>query len=228
MARLSSNFSIPQFQEFIQRVYGLPDDRLFSVWDLISNQERFTMRALKGIRKGDNEKLKTNLLISFSYLIALVNRLHIKLEESIWDRFPYVCSYCRKAPCVCKKEKQLIRKKGKGTLSMKPRSLSQYQEMFRTIYPPEKRTLFEVGVHLAEEMGELSEAVHIFLGEHKNEMFDQIENEMADYVSCFFGVANSAHISLSKEFTTIYKNNCHACHKAPCICTFSFIAKFKS
>lgn len=228
MARLSSDFSIPQFQEFILTVYDLNNDRLFSVWDLISNQERFTMRALKGIRKKDNEKLKINLLISLSFLVSLVNRLHIQLEESVWRRFPYICSYCRKAPCICTEKKQLKRRKGSGEKSQRPKKFSQYQEMFRTIYPPEKRTLSEVGVHLAEEMGELSEAIHIFLGEHKNENFAAIEDEMADYVSCFFGVANSAGINLSKELTAIYKNNCHVCHKAPCICTFSFIAKFKS
>lgn len=95
--------NISDFQKFIQDVYGLPDDRLFSLSDLVSNQERFTMRALKGIRKEDKEKLKNNLLIAFSFVFAIANRLKIDVENNLWKRFPYVCSYCRKVPCQCKK-----------------------------------------------------------------------------------------------------------------------------
>ena len=100
--------------------------------------------------------------------------------------------------------------------------------MFNLIYPKASRTLADAGVHLAEEMGEVSEIVHVFSGEHKKKQFDAIGNELADYISCIIGVANSSNIDLAKELGRIYHRNCHACHKAPCACNFSFVAKFRS
>ena len=219
--------SLSQFQNFISDVYNLPDDRLFSISDLLSNQERFTMRAIKGIRKGDKKKLKINLLIAFSWLMAVTNRFHIDSEEATWRRFPAVCSYCGRQPCVCKKTHPSKRKKITRKRSLKPRKLSDFQKMFSLIYPPKSRTLSHAGVHLAEEMGELNESIHCFLGEHKNRQFEEIKDEIADYISCIFGVANSAGIDMAKELAKIYYKNCHVCHKIPCICNFSFVAKFK-
>ena len=228
MKKFSIQESLLQFQNFIKDIYSLPDDRLFSISDLLSNQERFTMRALKGIRKGDKKKLRINLLIAFSWLMAIANRFHINVEEVVWRRFPAVCSYCGKQPCICKKIHPLKRKKLIGKKPLKPRKLSDFQKMFSLIYPPESRTLYHAGVHLAEEMGELNESIHHFLGEHKNRQFEEVKNEIADYTSCVFGVANSARIDLAKELAKIYYKNCHVCHRLPCICKFYFVAKFKT
>ncbi len=228
MARFVSGGSLSQFQNFNREVYGLPDDRLFSLSDLLSNQERFAMRALKGIRKGDTEKLKSNLLISFSWLTAIAGRLHIDMEEVIWKRFPFVCSYCGKQPCSCKKIKLASRRKLAVKSSLKPKSLAGFQKMFSLVYPADSRTLFEAGVHLAEEIGELNEVIHFFSGEHKAKYFEEIKKEIADVVSCFFSVANSAKIDIAAGLAKMYGNNCHVCHKAPCVCNFSFVAKFES
>ena len=103
MLQFKDKDSINGFYKFIDQVYSLVDDRNYSIEDILVQQQRFTMRALKGIRKGDIEKLKLNLLIAFSF--AMVNRLHINLEDEVWKRFPYLCSYCGNKPCVCKKIK---------------------------------------------------------------------------------------------------------------------------
>ena len=100
--------------------------------------------------------------------------------------------------------------------------------MFAQIYPPKNRTLAEGGMHLAEEIGEVTEAVHHYLGQYKDPQFDQIRLEIADYVSCLFGVANSMNISLADALASHFKNNCHVCHKAPCVCDYAFVARFKS
>ncbi len=228
MVSVPASTTLAKFQRAIKDIYGLPDDRLFSLSDLVSNQERFTMRALKGIRKGDEEKLELNLLIAFSWLMALANRLHIEVEDSVWRRFPRLCSYCGERPCACKKTKpasriQIVRKP-----SERPKSLQEFQVMFAEIYPPASRTLPDVGVHLAEEMGELSEAVHYFQGEHKSKQFEALEDELADYVSCVFGVANSAKIPMAEKLAKMFANNCHVCHEAPCVCSFSSVAQFSS
>jgi len=186
------------------------------------------MRALKGIRKGDKQKLKINLLIAFSWLMAVANRFHINSEKEVWRRFPYHCRYCGKAPCACGKNKSQIMSKLSKDKFKKPRNLGEMQVMFETIYPSGRRNLSEAGVHLAEEMGELSETVHRFLGEHKEKLFRGVGVEIADYISCLFGVANSASINVSRELEKMYWKNCHVCHKLPCLCNFSFVGKYKS
>lgn len=229
MPQFKHNSSIKNLQKFQTEVYGLPDDRYYSLSDLLVSQQRFTMRAIKGIRKSDMEKLKMNVCISLSWLMAVANRLHIDVEEAVWQRFPERCSYCGSEPCTCKKTKQTERGNfPKISDADRPTTLSQFQEMFARIYPAASRSLSDAGVHLAEEMGEVSEAIHNFIGEHKNEQFSAIEHEIADYVSCVFGVANSAKIPLADALADMFNNNCHVCHHAPCTCGFSFVATFES
>lgn len=217
--------SLFDFQTFIEKVYASPDDRLYSLWDLLSQEQRFAMRALKGIRKEDQEKLKKNLLIAFSWLMSISNRLHINVDDEVWERFPGVCSYCGECPCACKKIKPSSRKKLEHKDSARPRSLAEMQAMFQRIYPAEKRTLGEEGIHLAEEVGEVSEAIHNYLGLHAMKQFDEVKLEIADCISCFIGIANSIPLDLAHELAAMYGNNCHVCHKAPCECSFTEIAR---
>src|SRR3989338_6729630 len=181
--------SLRDLQKFVEAVYGLPNDRNYSVWDLLTQHQRFSMRALRGIRKGDSQKLKQNLLISLSWLMSMANRLHIDLDDEVWERFPYLCSYCGKCPCVCRATKPEKRLKVDHNPELRPKTLASVQKMFATIYQADGRNLADAGVHLAEEVGEVGEAIHNYLGEHKPEQFEQISLEMADYLSCTFGFA---------------------------------------
>jgi NTP pyrophosphatase (non-canonical NTP hydrolase) len=215
-------------QKFVEGVYAVPDDRIYSLWDLLVQEERFAMRALKGIRQNDTQKLEHNLLISLSWLMSIANRLHIDINEETWRRFPRLCSYCGKQPCACKTIKPLSRPTIIADESVRPRTLADMQSMFETIYPADKRTIADAGVHLAEEIGEVSEAIHNYLGEHRVEQFDEVKLEFADLVSCIFGVANSAHINIAKELSNMYRDNCHVCHHAPCTCTFSDVVRLRT
>ena len=217
--------TIHDFQAFIEKVYGLPDDRLYSIWDILAQEQRFAMRALKGIRKRDLEKIKENLMIAFSWLMAISNRLHINVEEEVWNRFPGLCSYCGGCPCVCKEAKLPARRTIRGESGQKPRTLAETQKLFEKIYPAERRSLSDAGVHLAEEVGEVSEAIHNYLGQHEAHQFDEARIEIADLVSCIFGIANSLPFDVAAELAEMYSNNCHICHKAPCECSFTDVAK---
>lgn len=220
--------SLGDFQKVIGNIYGLPDDRLYSVWDLLTQQQRFTMRALKGIRKQDAEKLKVNLLIALSWTMAISNRLHIEVQKEVWERFPGVCSYCGKRPCKCKTVKSTKRKHIVADRKMLPKNLFETQKLFDSIYPAADRTLAEAGVHLAEETGEVSEAIHNFLGQHSAEQFSEIQDEIADYISCVFGVANSADINVASELAAMYKHGCHVCHQTPCDCSFATVSRLST
>ena len=186
------------------------------------------MRALKGIRKENKQRLTLNLLIAFSFSIAVVNRIHLDIEDAVWHRFPNLCSYCGKKPCICKKEKVIEQVKILRRPSERPNRLIDFQTMFAEIYPAVDRTLADAGVHLAEEVGEVSEAIYIYLGDHKANHFEDIRDELADWFSCAFGVANSAGIDIAGEFAKMFKNGCHLCHNTPCTCNFTTVAMFKS
>jgi NTP pyrophosphatase (non-canonical NTP hydrolase) len=227
--KLKKNPTLKDLQEIIYSIYGVVDDRCYDNWDIFSNQERFMMRALKGIRKKDFIKLKNNLMIATSWFLTIMNRLHINLGQAVFERFPYVCSYCAKCPCICGDIKPKKRKINLAkNMKKKPLLLRDYQRMFEQIYPISKRTLEHVGIHLAEEQGELSEAMQLYYGSHNKRYFVNIVEESADYFSCLMGVFSLAVIDFEKEMRKFYSNNCHKCHKAPCKCDFVTMAKYKS
>jgi len=229
MPSVKRDSTIKEYQNFTKEVYGLPNDRQFSAWEMLSNVQRFLTRGLKGIRKKDNDKSKINFLISFSWLVSLMNQLRIDLEDEIWKRFPYLCSHCRNCPCVCKEKhiterhQNILRNEAK-----RPKTLTEFQNMFEKIYPSKKRTTEHAGIHLAEELGELSEAMLVYHGSHQNEDFEKIPLEAADVFSLYMDVFNSLKINMANELSGLFYDNCHVCHKAPCQCAFTFITKFES
>ncbi|MDD5341239.1 MAG: hypothetical protein PHC97_02245 [Patescibacteria group bacterium] len=239
------NESITKYQKMVWDIYGISDDRLYSNRDLLSNMERFTMWALKGIRKGKigdlhislpSEKpentsesfshfystagIQFNLIVATAWFFALLNRLHINLEKELWQRFPNMCSYCKHMPCSCQTWKDKEFEKIKSDDQSRPNTMAEFQSMFRKIYPPEKRTLEHAGVHLAEELGELSEALHLFEGTHKKKYFTQLEIEAADFFSCILGVANSIDFDFADSFYKLIPEKCHVCGQGVCVCNF--------
>lgn len=228
MASIKFGTTIKEFQNFVEVVYGLSNDRYFSVWDMVANMERFMMRGLKGIRKKDADKTKLNIIIAFSWFMSLMNQLHIDIENEAWKRFPYLCSYCGSCPCSCKDKKIVKRQKIFINENKKPKTLNDYQKMFNEIYPAEKRNLENAGVHMAEEAGEFSEAILTFRGGYKKEDFKNIELEAADFFSCLMSVFNSLNLSAAQEISSMFSDNCHVCKKSPCECNFKEITNFQS
>lgn len=228
MVFVKQNTTIKEYQDFIKAVYGLPNDRYFSYWDMLTNVGRFAMRGLKGIRKQDRSKAKINLLISLSWFMSIMNQFHINIENETWKRFPYLCSYCVSCPCFCKERKITKRQKVFIDNKKRPKTLKDFQNMFHKIYPPKTRTVEQAGIHMAEELGEFEEAILTYRGGHKETDFNNIPLEAADLFSCFMGVFNSLGLNAAKELSIMFSNNCHVCHNAPCTCSFEDIAGFKS
>jgi len=227
MASVKKDTTISEYQNFVREVYGLNNDRYFNTEGMLTQIQRFAMRALKGIRKNDREKTKLNLIISLNWLISLLNQLHIKLEDEIWRRFPYLCSYCATLPCSCAATHPAERKERVGNESKRPKTLAEFQIMFEKIYPIESRTLEHAGVHLAEELGEFFEAILLYRGQRKDKDFERIILEAADLFSCFMGIFNSIKVNYAEELVSLFSENCHICKKAPCECTFEHIMGFK-
>jgi len=228
MASIKENATIAEYQKFVKDLYGVSNDRHFATSDMLANVERFLMRALKGIRKEDIEKTKFNIMISFSWFVSFMNQMHIEIEEETWKRFPYLCSYCGSCPCTCKEKKVENRQKVAIDESKRPKTLYDFQKMFEEIYPSASRTVEHAGIHLAEEMGELSETVLAYRSARNNVDFDNVKLEAADLMSCFFGILNSMKLDAAKEISLHFSDNCHECHKMPCECSFEKILTYKS
>ncbi len=230
MAKFTKDQSIKDFQRFIREVYSVTNDRLYSTWDLLTHIQRFAMRGMKGVRRNDKKKIEQNLLISFAFLMAVANRLHIDAEEELWWRFPGLCPYCGRVPCTCRHGKRPSNRKKKliESIDGRPQSLNDYQKLFDQIYPAKGTSLVNTSIHFAEEVGELAEAVQTFSGRHTRKHFDDVLLELADLVSNVFTFANSAKINLAESLEKMYSDSCNVCHKSPCVCHFAKVAVMKS
>jgi len=227
MASVNPEGSIQEFQEFVRQVYGIPNDRDFELADMLYNLQRFAMRGVKSIRQGNLEKAKTNILITLSWFCSTMTRLHIDVEDSLWERFPNACSFCGKMPCACKAEGIQVRKQIAAGSAQRPKTMKEFQQMFNRLYPPSERTVEMAFLHMAEELGELTEAVWTFKGEKQQCEFELIPREAADYLSTVFAIFNSMNVDTAEELAKMFRDNCHVCHKAPCACSFKFIRRFK-
>lgn len=230
MITLHPLISLQEFQAFNKEVYYTPNNKHYELTEMLINIQRFAMRGLKGIRKRDEEKTRKNLMISFSWFLSVLNRLNIDLEEAVWKRFPFVCSYCNNRPCVCRETNPEKRHPlSPPDESKKPKMFLEFQKMFNEIYPASTRSLEHAGVHLAEESGEFSETFWTYRSNRKEDVFQKLKEEAADYFSCLIGVFNSIGKSLVDELKIFFQNNtCHACRQSPCRCTFEFIKDYKS
>lgn len=228
MASIKRDTTITKYQDFVREVYSLNNDRYFNTENMLTQIQRFTMRGLKGVRKKDREKIKINLLVALSWFISLLNQLHVEIEGEVWKRFPYLCSYCASCPCTCKNKRPEKRPKLVGDETKRPKSLEEFQIMFKEVYPPKERTLEDAGVHLAEELGEFSEAILSYRGKHNDIDFENILLEAADLFSCYLTVFESVGINVAEELSKIFSDNCHVCKKSPCECSFEDIMGFKS
>ncbi len=228
MAAMKPHSSLRDYQDFINQVYGRGNERHFTVDEMLTNISRFAMRGLKGIRQQDKAKIRANVVVAVSWFISLLNQLGIDLDSAVWQRFPYVCSYCGECPCACKQKKIKKRLKVASGAGPRPKTIRAMQEMIKKIYPPERRTLSDAGIHFAEEVGELSESILLFRGHHRDHDFDEVSLEAADLFANAIGIYNSLGLDFASELSRLFSHGCHACRRTPCVCTYDFVMNFKS
>ncbi len=105
MVGLNTTHSLHELQNLIKAVYGLPNKRNFELGEMLTHIQRFSMRGMKSLRKNYTQEAIQNICIAFSWFLSTIERLDIALEQEVWKRFPYCCSYCGNLPCSCAKEK---------------------------------------------------------------------------------------------------------------------------
>lgn len=158
------------------------------------------------------------------------------VEEIVFRKYPYVCPYCRLKPHdddVCKTTKGALktvdhvalREAYRANNANRPRSLNEWQLMFKKVYP---RSVGDIhagrsALGLFEEIGELAEAVRVFDRYPK-----YFAGEAADVFSYLMGMVNEYVLLLSQESDTPfsledelikrYPGLCVQCGHAVCVC----------
>ncbi len=217
---MAQKTSLDDFQAFLDRVYSINNGRNYSNADLISYLHRHITQILKAVRKEKHDQIPYRLCMAFSWGCSIANRWHIKLPDEIWKRFPGVCPYCGAMPCFCK-ERGLNRQLPTQASTPRPFYMSDWQKMFSEIYP--KNTINDSAVHLAEEIGELSEAIRNHWSIHNEEWFDKSIEELVDTIANLFGVASCLKFDLEDNLEQYFKNGCPKCHTLNCHCGYVII-----
>lgn len=210
--------SLCEFQDFNKKLYEIVDDRNYDITDLHSYLLRHVTHILKAVRKGRHENTKYHLCMALSWALAIANRFHIDVSHEMWNRFPGVCPYCTFAPCSCKHRAHERKLSAASAQTEAPASLSDYQRMFSTIYP--NNSTQDSAMHLAEEVGELSEAIRIYLATHSEDWFNKSVEELVDVIANLFGIATCLGYDLGIESALYFKSGCPKCTQVPCGCGY--------
>jgi len=214
------DFSLTHFQKMNEEIYLLQNNRNYETADMVSRMHRYITQVLKAVRKEKTENAGFWLSLSFSWSLALANRLHIELESEMWKRFPGVCPYCNQPRCACKERAAERQELYLNPVHIaRPTSLNGYQWMFAEIYP--YNTLQDAVMHLAEEAGEVDEAIEHYTGTHDAKLFEEILIELVDVITNMLAVATCLRLDLATEMEKVFAEGCNQCHKTPCKCGFT-------
>ena len=213
------SLTLSQSQNLIQEIYGIPDDRLYEVEDLLYYEQKFILRYIKLLQLKGREGVVENLIVAIAWFLALMNRYHFDLEKITWKRYSYKCPFCMDIPCSCsKKDEPKAKKTGRPT-SRKPKTLKEWQTVIGKIYPAED--VNEVNFTILYQTNNLDYAFRNFLRRKEKKHFRKIENKSADCFVLFVRALNALEIDLEKEFDHLFGKGCYVCHKMPCECNYT-------
>jgi len=213
---------LKRVQMLHQEIYSVTNDCNYSISGMFSRLHRHITHILKAVRKEEYSEIKYHLCSAFSWSLALANRLHFDLADKMWESFPGICPYCLCAPCACKM-RRIQRRRLKGeSRGKRPVSLSSWQKMFWRIYP---NIVQNSAIHLAEEAGEVSEAIRNHGATHDQLWLDRTVEELVDVVTNIFAVSSCLNINLADALAEYYANGCPGCKSCPCECGYVTIDK---
>ena len=215
---VNSNSSFADFQGLNKKVYLVVNDRHYSNTDMFSRLHHHITQVLKAVRRENYVDVEYNLCMALSWAFALANRFHINLEEEMWESFPGHCPYCLHAPCKCKERAKNRQRTMGGREGRKPDSLRGWQRMFARIYP---NSVIDSAIHLAEEAGEVNEAIRDHMATHDEKWFSKIIEELVDVITHIFSIATCLKINLADSMAGYFAKGCPGCKKPHCICGYA-------
>ncbi len=221
---IDSDSSLIEVQNHNDTVYREVNDRHYSAEKMFARLHRHITHILKAVRKHEWEKreeayenIMYHLCMAFSWSLAMLNRYHINLSDDMWRRFPGVCPYCLEAPCACKQRPTERQKLVGKTRGKQPVSLRDWQEMFARVYP---NVVLVSAIHLAEEAGEVNEALQAHSATHRDDCFWKIIEELVDAITNIFSVANCLRLDLAAGMAEYFSDGCPRCQRSPCECGY--------
>lgn len=193
------------------------------------------LSALASNKRKPGINHEAHIVKAFAWWFALCGKVGVKsVEQMLWEKFPSVCPYCqeeRHNPDVCSERKAASGGPPWPTLAtigaskQRPNRLGKWQLMFSTIYPAQQTEEFGPSFgRLAEELGELSEAVRIFRAEP-----GYFLSEASDVFAWLMHIQNiiesKNHVpsaqrgnALELAFSKAYPDSCLSCGKRRCAC----------
>ena len=172
---------------------------------------------------------------AIAWWLALCAKVGVtSVSGLLWVKYPGVCPYCLQPECdssVCRNLKkrsphpdwEKLRKVGKTT--KQPKSLGEWQRMFRSIYKARHKPDFEsTFARLCEEIGELAEAVRVFPASP-----GYFISEAADVFAWLMNIQNNLDfrdekqeqeygLQLEERFCRAYPDYCKDCLAKRCSC----------
>jgi NTP pyrophosphatase (non-canonical NTP hydrolase) len=199
----------------------------------------------KAVRKERFDLLLDELPQAFCWYSGFCSLLDIKLDDIVWQFFPYVCPTCYKERCVCGTEKdhrprkrqkdpKLLAKFRRLNAKRRPSTLNDYVKMFGKIYGAHADSVNMQGIflHFTEELGEVAEEIDQSRRSVRKEGISYaLRGELADVFSwiaklCWkansYSVgllkspASTDQISLAALIRARYGNGCPDCGRRTC------------
>lgn len=218
------------------------------IWNRVTEEagqlaESLRKAELQDLRDGDV------LADPLAWLFALANRLGADLTEVTWAKFPGICPYCvveevglsrlakknvyatrggwpvlRECRCPTSNEHTYeevdpIIEPFRRRRDLQPRSLDEWQSMFKGLYGSRHRiigTVDTLAFHFVEELGEVAREIRL-------RDYHACRREMADVFSWILSLATKAGVtigdfSVDETLWRVYPGVCKRCSDNPCTC----------
>lgn len=99
--KLERPFTLRDYQRMNAHIYTKANKR-YSNYDLFLRLIEEVSVVMEIARKDKREEFPGQLARTFSWWLALGNRLNIDLQEALWHKYPNVCPWClRPENCNC-------------------------------------------------------------------------------------------------------------------------------
>jgi NTP pyrophosphatase (non-canonical NTP hydrolase) len=93
---------IREFQSLMKKLYFEKDKKRGKEKTLLWLIEE-AGELSEAIRKGDVDSIEEEIADVIAWTASLANLLDIDLEDALQKKYPGVCRYCGRAPCICDK-----------------------------------------------------------------------------------------------------------------------------
>lgn len=231
----SMNLSLDDLYHMVARIYGERNAERSASATFAHFVEVCGMLTAHDRQKRDTISIEDALCKALGWYFPLLAKCRVaSVEELIFRKFPYACPYCRLRTHddeVCKTvrgtgatvDHVALKELHDANAGRRPVSLSEWQRMFKVIYPRQAdATYARSTLGLFEELGEMAEALRVFERYPK-----YLAGEAADVFSYLMGIANEHSLKEAREgrtfsfddaFTQRYPGLCTQCGNQVCIC----------